>query len=314
MTIATDFQIDSAPLQGFTDYIYRNAHAATFSGITNYYTPFVRIEHSGFRAKELRELMMATQGNAFTIPQVLPGSGEEMNRFVALLKENGLQRCDLNFGCPFPMITKRQRGSGILLHPEKIEEIVAVMKASPEIDFSVKMRLGWDNLEQGRRSIQILNRLPLQHITLHARFGVDQYKGEVSHEAFGELLSETEHRVLYNGDLKSVEDIERIRNRYPTLAGVALGRGMLTSPWLAESYGTLLSNEECIARFKEFYHLLLSSYADHLQGDHQLLMKMQSFWEYFFPNADRKLLKAIKKAGSLNNYNVAVNRLFGSLK
>ena len=33
-----------APLQGYTDVVYRKAHAALFGGIAAYYTPFVRIE------------------------------------------------------------------------------------------------------------------------------------------------------------------------------------------------------------------------------------------------------------------------------
>ena len=36
--------IHFAPLQGYTDVIYRNAHAACFGGIDTYYTPFVRLE------------------------------------------------------------------------------------------------------------------------------------------------------------------------------------------------------------------------------------------------------------------------------
>lgn len=36
--------IHFAPLQGYTDAFYRNAHAACFGGIDSYYTPFVRLE------------------------------------------------------------------------------------------------------------------------------------------------------------------------------------------------------------------------------------------------------------------------------
>ena len=38
--------IHFAPLQGYTDAFYRNAHAACFGGIDSYYTPFVRLEKS----------------------------------------------------------------------------------------------------------------------------------------------------------------------------------------------------------------------------------------------------------------------------
>lgn len=39
--------IHFAPLQGYTEAFYRNAHAACFGGIDSYYTPFVRLEKDG---------------------------------------------------------------------------------------------------------------------------------------------------------------------------------------------------------------------------------------------------------------------------
>jgi tRNA-dihydrouridine synthase len=39
--------IHFAPLQGYTDAVYRRAHARIFGGIETYYSPFVRMEKSG---------------------------------------------------------------------------------------------------------------------------------------------------------------------------------------------------------------------------------------------------------------------------
>ena len=38
--------IHFAPLQGYTEAAYRNAHAAVFGGIDVYHTPFVRVDLS----------------------------------------------------------------------------------------------------------------------------------------------------------------------------------------------------------------------------------------------------------------------------
>lgn len=40
-----------APLQGYTEAVYRNAHAAIFGGIKSYYTPFLRFERGCFVTK-----------------------------------------------------------------------------------------------------------------------------------------------------------------------------------------------------------------------------------------------------------------------
>ncbi|MGL5786337.1 MAG: tRNA-dihydrouridine synthase family protein, partial [Bacteroidales bacterium] len=47
----TNFEIQFAPLQGFTEVNYRNAHHQIFGGVDTYFTPFVRIERGEFRNK-----------------------------------------------------------------------------------------------------------------------------------------------------------------------------------------------------------------------------------------------------------------------
>lgn len=46
--------IHFAPLQGYTEAIYRQAHARIFGGVESYYTPFVRVEHGEIRKKDMR--------------------------------------------------------------------------------------------------------------------------------------------------------------------------------------------------------------------------------------------------------------------
>ena len=47
--------IHFAPLQGYTDAAYRQAHACIFGGIDTYYSPFVRVEHGEIRRKDIRD-------------------------------------------------------------------------------------------------------------------------------------------------------------------------------------------------------------------------------------------------------------------
>ena len=49
--------IHFAPLQGYTDAVYRRAHARIFGGIETYYSPFVRMEHGEIRRKDARDIV-----------------------------------------------------------------------------------------------------------------------------------------------------------------------------------------------------------------------------------------------------------------
>lgn len=54
--------IHFAPLQGYTEAIYRNAHDAFFGGVDTYYTPFVRLEKGNFRRRDVRGTNLRTMG------------------------------------------------------------------------------------------------------------------------------------------------------------------------------------------------------------------------------------------------------------
>ena len=48
--------IYAAPLQGFTEVAWRNAHAQCLGGVDAYYTPFVRLEKGEIRNKDRRDV------------------------------------------------------------------------------------------------------------------------------------------------------------------------------------------------------------------------------------------------------------------
>lgn len=54
--------IHFAPLQGYTEAIYRNAHDAFFGGVDTYYTPFVRLEKGTSVAEMSGESNLRTMG------------------------------------------------------------------------------------------------------------------------------------------------------------------------------------------------------------------------------------------------------------
>ena len=229
--------IHFAPLQGYTDAIYRQAHARIFGGIASYYTPFVRIEHGDFRRKDVRELEAENNRGVVLTPQLIASTPETILHILSLFIEKGYQEVDINLGCPFPTLAKRHNGAGLLPYPDEVKALLsAALEAHPDIRFSVKMRLGWEDAAECMALLPLLNSLPLSHITMHPRLGKQQYKGEVDLEAFQRFYAECEKPLVYNGDLLTLDDIERIESRFPRLAGLMIGRGLLANPALAIEY------------------------------------------------------------------------------
>lgn len=305
--------IHFAPLQGYTEAIYRQAHARIFGGVESYYTPFVRVERGEIRRKDIRELEPDNNRYAPLVPQLIAPNVDKMEQILALFIEKGYEHVDINLGCPFPILAKRNNGAGMLPYPDEVSTLLrTAVDKYPNLSFSVKMRLGWENPAECLALLPLLNELPLTSIIMHPRLGKQQYKGEVDMEAFEAFYNECRHPLIYNGDLLTVEDIQAVSERFPRLAGAMIGRGLLANPALALEYrqGQPLAEKEMQEKLRLFHADVFAQYGNLLEGgDQQLLTKMKTFWEYLLPEGDRKAKKAIHKANKLEAYQTAVNQL-----
>lgn len=102
-----DVKIYAAPLQGFTEAAWRNAHEVVFGGIDSYYTPFVRLEKGEVRNKDRREVSCERNRVSHLVPQVIASCPEELAALVDFLMGQGYKEIDINMGCPFPLMANR---------------------------------------------------------------------------------------------------------------------------------------------------------------------------------------------------------------
>ena len=305
-----------APLQGYTTGIYRAAHAKIFGSIEAYYAPFLRIENGLPRERDLRDLEIPASmpGSPRGIPQVIANSAEEFKILADALLQKGFTEIDFNMGCPFPMQVNRHRGAGLLNDTRTVQEImdeIARLSAAGTARFSVKMRLGQDSPDEAFALLPILNDAPLTQITLHPRLGKQQYKGAIDFKSFEKFYEENRHPLVYNGDITSVSQICEMERRYPKLAGVMIGRGLLAHPSLAVEYKGLsdinsAAPQDFLSKLFQMHQVIFDHACKTYQGDSQILSHVQSFWEYLEPSIPKKIFKKIKKAGKLSEYQAAI--------
>ena len=303
--------IHFAPLQGYTDDVYRRIHHELMGGIHTYYTPFLRMEGGGVRSKDMRDIRPEFNEGVPVVPQIIVKSMKEFEFLTKIVEEKGYDRVDINMGCPFPLQAKHGRGSGLLAHVDIIEDIAKAIASKSELKFSVKMRLGWENTDEWRPVLDILNEIPLEQISLHPRIGTQQYKGTVNMEAFDEFYALCKHPIIYNGDVTSIKDIQNLEEKYPKLAGVMIGRGLLTRPSLASEYvtGVELSWEKRRPVLLDFHDRLKAHYETTANSEAQVHSRLRLFWEYMEEELGKKVYKKIMKAGNLKNYLNAVREI-----
>ena len=137
-----------------------------------------------YKNKNTRELMKIDPVEHPISLQLFGSEPQLMAEVAKEIEEEPFDILDINMGCPFPMLAKRHNGSGILPFPEEVEKLLEIIHKYPEINFSVKMRLGWENTKECLNLLPIMNALPLKHITMHPRLGKQQYKGNADMEGF----------------------------------------------------------------------------------------------------------------------------------
>lgn len=307
------YKIEFAPLQGYTDAIYRTMHNKVFGGINSYYSPFIRLEKGEVRQKDIKDILPENNENINLVPQIIVNSNEEFLKLTESVCNLGYKRIDINMGCPFPLQTKKGRGAAILQNTKHLEDIVESINSINDIDFSIKMRLGMDSAEDAKGALEIINKAKLHHITIHPRIAKQQYKGEIDYQTFDYIYQNCLHPIIYNGDILSQEDIYNIINIYPKIEGIMIGRGLLAKPYLAmELNKTIrLSVSERLSMIMKLHDAIYDHYSSVMQGEHQLLLKMKTFWEYLDEEIGKKPYKAIKKSVNIKKYELAI-RLIGS--
>ena len=129
-------------------------------------------------------------------------------------------------------VTAKHRGSGILPYPDEVRSILDYIMPRLRPALSVKMRLGLHSPDEIFNLIPILNDYPLLNITIHPRTGKQQYSGQVDLDTFEQTLPLLKHQVIYNGDLCTVADFRRLRQRFPKIQHYMIGRGILYDPLL----------------------------------------------------------------------------------
>lgn len=297
-----------APVQGHTDAAWRHFHKDVYGGEHTYYTPFIRLERGEFRKHDLKDYTSELNANHEVVTQVIFRDMEELKPLISGLAEIGARKIDLNTGCPFPLQTAKGRGAGFIANIEEYNKIPELLKEYPDIDFSLKMRLGFANPEEWKGVIDAIGKMKLTHVTLHPRVAKQQYGGDLYLDQLAEFLKACPHPVVFNGEIKTPKDIADVKEKFPEIAGVMTARGILGRPSLLAEYeaGEEWDKNKRTDEMLKFHRRLLIHYESTLCGDSQILSKIKPFWEYAEEEIGRKAWKAIRKASNMAKYHSAV--------
>ncbi len=307
----------SSPLQGFTTFRFRNVFQQFFDGIDIFYAPYIRFNGKmEIKAMYQRDLLPKNNTKVNLIPQVMTCSADEFIFAAKYVQSQGYNELNWNLGCPYPMVTNKGMGSGLIANPEKIDRILDRVHTETDIIVSMKMRMGYDHCGEILHTFPVLAKYPIKSIGIHARIGKQLYKGGVDLEGFQKCIDSTNQKLYFNGDITTVAIFEEMADRFPSIDHWMLGRGLIANPFLPR----MIKNnshefpENRITVFSKYIDTLFTSFEQKLTGEKAVIRKMLTYWEYFattFPNP-QKVVKKIKKAKTYEAYDDAVKEILES--
>ena len=311
------FTLLSSPLQGFTDFRFRNAFQHYFGGIDTFYAPYIRL-NGKLKIKQSYQNDLQPENNTTlkVIPQVMTNDPDEFLFVVKYVQSLGYKELNWNLGCPYPMVTKSGMGSGLICNPERINKVLHKAHNESDIVVSMKMRMGYEHAGEILDAFPVLDSYPLKSIAIHARIGKQLYKGPVDLDSFEKCISATRHKLYYNGDITSVKAFQEIKHRFPSIDHFMIGRGLIADPFLPSMIknNTTAYPKNRWSVFSEFHDTIYQQYDEYLSGPTPIKMKMLGFWEFFSQSTSNphKVYKAIKKAGNPIKYRQAVREIINA--
>jgi tRNA-dihydrouridine synthase B len=303
-----------APIQGITNSIYRNTFSEFFNGFDLAVAPFIStVQGKKISRSYIKDILPENNTGMPVVPQLMSNRGDDFINLAVRLFDLGYDTVNWNLGCPFPMVAKKKRGSGLLPYPEQIDSFLSHVIPRIPGQISIKCRLGRNQDDEIFRLIPVFNRYPLKEVMIHPRTGVQMYEGPVNLDRFEICLEQIKHPVVYNGDIRCLDDFLVLSNRLKKVDRWMIGRGVLINPFLPE---ILKTKEDRITgklqKIKDFHDCLLEHYKASMSGPAHLLDKMKGLWYYLshaFQNPDL-IFKKIKKVKSIDKFEQIVSDFF----
>lgn len=297
-----------APLRGVTQLEFRICIARHFPGFDLAYSPFLStVAGDRIKPAHLGDVMPEANAPMALVPQIIGKSPANFKTILSALKDLGYTRCDLNAGCPWPMIVRRGRGAGLLRNPSSL---FAMLDAGCEVfpnGLSLKTRLGVDSPDELEPLMERINGYPLAALAIHARTASQMYEGTVDLDRFESVLRAARMPVYYNGDILAPDDVGRLQARFPEAAGFMIGRGAIRDPSIAaRARGAVYPN---LRKAKvEFVRDYSEMNRARLSGPASFLGRMKEFWGYFkdsFPEGE-ELWRRIRTARTCGEYDAVL--------
>lgn len=239
-----------APMEDVTDVVFR--HVVKEAGAPDvFFTEFTNSDSfchpDGIES--VRGRLAFTEDEQPMVAHIWGDKPEFFREMSIALADMGFKGIDLNMGCPVPNVAERGKGSGLILRPEVVAELIEAAKAGG-LPVSVKTRLGFTDTAEMEKWISHLLKQDIANLSVHMRTRKEMSKVAAHWELIPrivELRDEIAPQTLItiNGDILDRQMGLELAEKYG-VDGLMIGRGIFKNPYAFEKESQEHSPKELI--------------------------------------------------------------------
>lgn len=152
---------------------------------------------------------------------------------------------DINLGCSVKKVVKQGAGVALMKEPGTAEKIFSAVRKAVDLPFTVKLRSGWDfSGRQAFETARIAVDCGVDAVVLHPRSAAQGFRGKSDWGLIKKLKEQLDVPVIGNGDIRSVEDTEKMLETTGCDA-VMVGRAAMANPFLLSQIDQFIRTGTC---------------------------------------------------------------------
>jgi len=230
-----------APMQDVTDLPFMKL-LGHFGPPDYFFTEYFRVTTTSSLEKHILDSILHHGTGRPIFAQLIGEELESMARTAKALQAYPVTGIDLNMGCPAPKIYKKNVGGGLLRDPDKVDRLLGTLRQACPGRFSVKMRLGFDNVEPLDPILDLIDKHEVDFLSLHGRTVKEMYRGEVHYDLIAHAKRRLTCPVFANGNISSARIAEEVLES-TGCDGAMIGRGAIRNPWIFRQFRQLEAGE-----------------------------------------------------------------------
>jgi nifR3 family TIM-barrel protein len=221
-----------SPLAGYTNLPMRLA-LRELGGLGWATTDLVNARSLLEQNRRALELIRTDPADRPLAVQLFGSVAAEMREAAVRLEALGFDSVDVNMGCPVRKVTRIGGGSAMMTELKRTAALVGGMVDAVKIPVTAKMRLGWDAKNLTAPGLaRALEDAGVAAVFVHGRTRAQGFGGAVDLAGIRAVVEAVRRiPVIGNGDVTTPAAARKMFDA-TGCAGVAIGRGAFTNPWI----------------------------------------------------------------------------------